>query len=141
MADRNFSKAVEGWVRGTTVEMDQQVRAIILALFRSVILGTPVDKGRARGNWQTTVGAPAVGTLDTHDPSGAGSVADVTANSGGSGVVTWLTNNLPYIGKLEFGGYRDGPKTIGGFSTQAPQGMVRVNLARIAALLQSNRRP
>jgi hypothetical protein len=59
---------------------------------------------------------------------------------GGLGSLTWLSNNLPYIEKLEYGGYPDGPNTIGGFSKQAPAGMVRVNMARITAHVRAARR-
>ena len=48
-----------------------------------------------------------------------------------------IQNNLPYIKKLEFGGYTDKSeteKTIGGFSKQAPQGMVGLTLAKAEQL-------
>jgi len=44
-----------------------------------------------------------------------------------------IQNNLPYIKKLEYGGFTVKPeteKTIGGFSKQAPQGMVGLVLAK-----------
>jgi hypothetical protein len=52
-----------------------------------------------------------------------------------------IQNNLPYMGVLEFGGYpknpvnggvneKGEPKTVGGFSRQAPNGMVGVTLAK-----------
>lgn len=42
----------------------------------------------------------------------------------------WVTNNVPHARVLEFGGYPNPPKggtgrTIGGYSTQAPNGMAR----------------
>jgi hypothetical protein len=41
------------------------------------------------------------------DPDGTAAIADVMANMGGAGKVTYLTNNLPYIQQLEYGGYPD----------------------------------
>jgi hypothetical protein len=46
----------------------------------------------------------------------------------------YMTNALPYIRILEYGGYPNPPKrptgkTINGFSTQAPGGMVRISVA------------
>ena len=46
-----------------------------------------------------------------------------------------VTNNLPYSEVIEFGGYKDGPNTTGGFSKKAPQGVVRVNIMRFNKLL------
>ena len=46
----------------------------------------------------------------------------------------FISNNLPYITTLEYGGYPKHPKggkgkTVDGFSRQAPEGMVGVTLA------------
>lgn len=173
---RQFSATIRDWVAKTKKVVDADVRAIEIALFSGVILATPVDTGRARGNWQTTVGGPATGTVDRLDPSGGEAIQDVAQNIGGAGKVTWLTNNLPYIEVLEYGLYPDPPKrgtriegarkttlgastavfsahiglrqavaqglrtrepatyeirTVGGYSKQAPSGMVRINMARI----------
>jgi hypothetical protein len=47
-----------------------------------------------------------------------------------------LANNLPYANVIEYGGYQgDGPNTVGGFSKQAPQGVVRVNVLRFQQLI------
>lgn len=47
----------------------------------------------------------------------------------------YIANNLPYICKLEYGGYGDNSpsgKTKGGYSIQAPQGMVGVTMGNIS---------
>jgi hypothetical protein len=133
-----FSAGIRRYVDGVKVDVDRQVRGITLALFKSVIVGTPVDTGRARGNWQTSIGAPEVGVVDRLDPSGAAAIGEVRKNMGGVGHITWLANNLPYIEKLEYGGYPEGPNTVGGFSRQAPAGMVRINMARIDGIIREN---
>lgn len=102
-------------------------RTATLELFSGVIKATPVDTGRARGNWQTTVGAPAKGRLEREDKSGSEAIAEVEAKTPeGAGQVTMLTNNLPYIDELEFGS-----------SKQAPQGMVRTNLTRLQKMVDA----
>lgn len=83
--------------------------------------------GRFRGNWQTSVSAPAKGALDRVDPSGASAVADVAVNMGGAGSITYLTNNLPYAQVLEYEAH----------SSQAPAGMVRIAMARITQNIPS----
>ena len=48
-----------------------------------------------------------------------------------------LTNNLPYAKVIEFGGYpSSGPNTVGGYSKQAPAGVVRVNSLRFQSLIR-----
>jgi hypothetical protein len=158
MAD-TFSVQVDDWVKKAKGKVDQKVRAITLALFSGIIKATPVDPGgdiaghvggRARGNWQTSVGSPAAGVIETVDPTGATAIAGVLANMGGAGKVTWLTNNLPYISVLEFGGYPDPVKrgtrlkdggyeirSVGGYSRQAPAGMIRINMARVQQIVAS----
>ena len=52
-----------------------------------------------------------------------------------------MANNLPYAHVIEYGGYPgDGPNTVGGFSKQAPAGVVRVNVARFEAILEEQAR-
>lgn len=124
-------------------ENEQTRRAVILEVFGSTILDTPVDTGRARGNWQTSVAQPinSESTRTGEAPSMA-ELQRVTAQSKW-GEEVWMTNNLPYIGKLEYGGYPNPPrnpltsKTINGFSRQAPNGMLRRNIRRVYQILRS----
>lgn len=98
---------------------DKIVRAVTLSLFNGIIRDTPVDTGRARGNWQTTVGQPASGEIDRLGASTA--IAEVEAKTPpGAGQETYLANDLPYIEQLE-----------NGSSKQSPEGMVRRNMDRI----------
>lgn len=126
-------------------ENEQTRRAVILEVFGSTILDTPVDTGRARGNWQTSVAQPVNGeTGRTGEAPSMAELQRVTAQSQWGDDV-WMTNNLPYIGKLEYGGYPNPPrnpltsKTINGFSRQAPAGMMRRNIKRVLQILQSRR--
>jgi len=114
-------------------ETDEDRKAITIKLFNSVIQDTPVKTGRARGNWQCSENAPLTHEIDRQDKSGSSAkndVLDVVLASSPDGSV-YLTNNLPYAQRLEFG-----------HSGQAPQGMVRKNMARIQQILretQSNK--
>jgi hypothetical protein len=102
-----------------------------------IIYGTPVDGGRARGNWQATLGSPATGEVATFDRDGASTLAGAVAMAGqAAGNVFYLTNNLPYIRTLEYGMYGTGPgatvkTTRDGYSIQAPYGMVRVSVQSV----------
>lgn len=103
------------------------VRKCALAVDASVVIATPVGEGRARGNWQVALNAPATGELDVKDPSGAGAIAQGKAVIAGyqrSGGSINITNNLPYIGRLN-----------DGWSAQAPAGFVqKAVLVGIAAI-------
>ena len=86
----------------------------------------PVDVGRARFGWAMSDGTPS----SWLPPEGASGDGPNNATFGKPFQITWIVNNVPYIGVLEFGGFPgDGPKTSGGFSTQAPGGWVRKSIA------------
>jgi hypothetical protein len=121
----------------TVRRLDLFGRKIALELFRRVIYKTPVDSGRARANWQVTIGSAASGTVEIDDTNGSATMTRATAASRGfrAGDIIYLTNNLPYIMKLEEGGYPDGPKTVGGFSRQAPAGMVALTVQEFAIVV------
>lgn len=121
----SFAGDVEAYAKKAGSSLDETSRAIVLELFGSVIKDTPVDTGRAKGNWQTTIGAPASGTVDRLGESEA--LADVSQQTAsfGAGKVIYLSNNLPYIYRLEYDGW----------SQQAPSGMLRKNVARIQSIV------
>lgn len=111
----SFSKQLTAFVSGTQEKIDKTVKGATVTLATNVITETPVDSGAARGNWQASVGQPKTGVLDRIGADAA--IAEVEAtvpNEAGS--VVYLSNNLPYINKLEYG-----------HSDQAPHGMVRTN--------------
>jgi hypothetical protein len=99
-------------------DMDQFMRAVKISLMNGVIRDTRVDTGRLKGNWQTTTGSEATGTVDRFDPGGGMAQADVRATVQGD-TVDYLTNNLPYAEVWE---ERDG--------------MVARNVARLDRILR-----
>ena len=111
----NTIKATEKTARGTAI-----------ALWRAVILDSPVDSGRFRGNWFASQGKPVEITSTTTDKSGSRSVQRATNFVLGANDWRdlWLANNLPYAQRLE-----------NGWSDQAPAGMVRVNVVRFQSIL------
>ena len=99
---------------------DKVVRETTIMLAQSVVVKTPVDTGRARGNWVFGVGSPDASTTENTDKSGAKTISKMIGQIGrtGAGGVTYITNNLPYIKRLESGRW----------SGQAPNGMVRLTV-------------
>ena len=132
------------------VEIKEVRTSYAFALFRSIVLKTPVgnpdfdkDSGRARANWQITKGSPANGVVEK-ERKGLPKKDEVPVVNGDESI--FITNNLPYITTLEYGKYPNPPKvgshtrkgvkpsrtevlSVNGFSKQAPEGMVGVTLA------------
>lgn len=134
----SFEASIENFIRKAKKNPELVVRQVTIKLYSQIILASPVDTGRFRMNWQASYGKPKDGILIANDPTGARAISNVTEFVLNS--PKWdefrLTNNLPYAEVLEFGGYPgDGPNTVGGFSKQAPNGMVRVNVARFQRLI------
>ena len=119
----SFQADIAKFAEKAGLSLDKTVRMVTVELFSSVIKSTPVDTGRARGNWQTTQRSAASGEVDR---SQADALAELNENAGGAGSVTYMTNNLPYARRLEEG-----------YSDQAPAGMVRVNFTRVESLISA----
>ncbi len=114
--------ASEKKIKGDFKKFHQQV---IAELFRRIVRRTPVDLGRAIGNWQISFGGPATSSLlvtDTED--GANTIAreiskleDIPPFS-----LVYISNTLEYISYLEY------EKR----SQKHPEGMVEISLTELA---------
>ena len=133
----SFADQVARFEKDALRKMNLAVRKISLEIFSRVILKSPVDTGRFRGNWQVAIGSVPSGTLELDDKTGTATVskADLKLVGAKAGDTIYLANNLPYAVRLEEGGYNDGPKTVGGFSRQAPAGMVALTVQEFAAIV------
>ena len=115
-------------------------RAAGIRIFSDVIHDTPVDEGRLRGNWFLTTGTPSKQKKKNAKDRGTRYIAAKFPEEA-LGKRIFLTNNLPYAAVVEFGRYPNPAKrgsynkrtkkytvnTVGGFSRQAPVGMMRKN--------------
>ena len=139
----SFDDQVKAFAKKANMSVEKTIKGTSIKLFSAVIKSSPVYSGRFRANWTAAGVQPSTVTTDMTDKSGAASTGAMVnyINSAKGQVVFTLANNLPYAYKLEYGGYPgDGPKTVGGFSKQAPQGFVRVNVARFQAILDEQAR-
>lgn len=121
-----FASDLRKFAEATGKSLDATCRGVAIKWFSSTVMSTPVDTGRLRGNWMLTRDNPAGGISARLDPSGAAVLSDITLHVGGVGTVNYLTNNLPYAEAIEYG-----------HSKQAPEGMVRVNFARIKGIISN----
>lgn len=120
-----FSIPIAALAERMKEDLDTAVRKATLRLFRSVVLRTPVDTGRARANWNVSFGAADYSvTVSTNQARGLAEAEKALALPVGG--ITYISNGLPYIRLLEHG-----------YSRQAPQGMVRLAAAEFARAVQA----
>lgn len=159
----SFSLDVASFAENFEDGAEQAVRATAIVTFGNIIKLTPVDEGRVRANWFATGENPS-GRVDNNkqDNSKDGKTTANAATNIIVGLKAWdtftLTNNLPYVTVLENGGYPDPVKkgtrinkvgtrknpitpvyekrSKAGYSKQAPNGMVRLAIARANRVLE-----
>ena len=121
-----FANQMKAWERKTERKMDLAVRKIALEMFRKIILKSPVDTGRFRGNWQLAIGSVPEGTLELDDKTGTATIAKGAATALGfnAGETIFFANNLPYARRLEEG-----------YSQQAPNGMVALTIQEFQSVV------
>lgn len=123
----SFTTDMNRFAKKATQAHDKITRVATLELFSGIVKATPVDTGRARGAWTTSVGA-STDSPERLDKSGGAAIAEVSEKTpAGAGQLTYLSNTLPYIMDLEMGS-----------STQAePGAMVRMNMARVQRMVNA----
>jgi hypothetical protein len=106
-------------IRSTQVAggAERAIRRAAVAADTALVMTTPVDTGRARGNWNVSVGRIDDTVYSSNFPGPSEALAQGQMTIGkwklGSGVI-FIANSLPYIQRLE-----------DGYSAQAPSGMVQ----------------
>lgn len=131
MAD--FFDVVSEWIEETEVKIDDILQTIIIQVGTMVVRLSPVDTGRFRANWHLSIDAESGTSSTAFDQEGQSTINLIAseANRFTAGQVAYIQNNVLYGNDLEWGLY-NGPTqkvTAEGFSTQAPNGMVRVTEA------------
>lgn len=95
-------------------------RKAMIDLDGFVVRSTPVATGRARSNWIPSINAPSYAASATESksapPQSASMIGRVKPYS-----ISYLTNSVPYINKLN-----------DGHSRQAPKNFVKLSIRRVA---------
>ena len=114
-------------VREFTEIPEKQVRGSLIAMGTRIIKRSPAKTGRFRNNWQFSIDSPLSGGSRSGDKNGTAAQMELakSAQKMTLGNKFYMTNNLPYAEKLEYGS-----------SKQAPNGMVRITLAEYQDLLE-----
>ena len=111
-------------------QSEAKIKKAFIGLSTDIIMDTPVLSGRLRNNWMVSVNK---GSNETTERTGNESIGRVNAVKFKLGDTLYLTNNLPYAERIEFGLYPSPSKTgktVGGYSVKSPQGMVRKNIIK-----------
>lgn len=121
-----FIRDIEVEFNAAQEELRTIIARIALEAVTKIVMRTPVDKGRARGNWFVQIGGSGTDVTEAFDPSGSATIqranGALSAYRAYDGFpVISIYNNLPYINALEHG-----------HSNQAPEGMVSVTAAELA---------
>lgn len=125
----SFSDDLRRFAEKTNRDVNQVIRGTAIRLFSAIIEDTPVDLGRLRANWMTSVGNPNYSISDNTDKDGSLTVSKMMGivNGAQPGSDFHMTNSLPYAYRIEFEGWSH---------EKAPQGMVRKNVIRFQELVR-----
>lgn len=113
--------------------------AVFQEIYTNLLMLTPVLTGHARHNWQTNVGSPITEEIEgvagveetgqtlTGDETGA--ISDMRSQYlGSASLAIFITNNAPYIQKLDAGS-----------SSKAPAGIVLPAISASLAVLKDKK--
>ncbi len=138
MTRNTFSDDIKKFAEKTETTLDQVVIDYVTGVSLRIIEETPKGRpelwqgeappgyvgGRAQANWIPSIGTPDQTEVNSTDEN-RGSSQVLAIQSQIPGNIYYLTNNVPYIERLEYG-----------WSTQAPNGMMRRTLREARSILR-----
>ena len=124
-----FSQRIKEIAISVGKNVNKTVHQVALLAVREVVLGTPVDTGKARSNWLVKLGSPDRRVIE---PLAPGAASSQSALDHAQSVIAvrinediYISNNVDYIGKLN-----------DGTSAQAPPGYVQSAVLRAARIVE-----
>ena len=125
-----FAKRIALRARQVETGASKAVRALSLIINQVIITETPVLSGHARANWQVGISTPITSEIDEEDPSGTSTIERnaniIRQRPPGKDII--LSNNVPYINKLNEGS-----------SSQAPAQFVQIAVAEAIVAAKKTR--
>lgn len=123
----SFSLDMNTFVKKAGGNADKVVRKTAIGLFSAVMRSTPVDSGRARGAWMFSINKFSDTTpINIRSDSEVENEIIMGTASYKAGDTLTLSNNVNYAERLEYG-----------WSKQAPQGMVRLNILKFQTFVDN----
>jgi hypothetical protein len=110
----SFNVDLNKFATSMDIELETVVRKLAFEVYKGVTQKTPVDTGRAKANWM--LGYGSINSTITNNTT----FTLVQPPKGSGKRPIYITNNLPYISKLE-----------NGSSKQAPNGMVNLTMNEV----------
>lgn len=123
----SFAAQLQAFGELVQQDADEVFQIVATEVGQSVINLTPVDTGRALSNWNAGINAPDDVYRETEDPLDSKTSARLAGEfqSLKFGDTAYITNATPHVPFLEYGS-----------SKQAPNGMIRITLARFNNIVQ-----
>lgn len=123
----SFAAQLQAFGELVQQEADEVFQIVATEVGQSVINLTPVDTGRALSNWNAGINSPDDVYRETEDPMDSKTSARLASELKGLkfGDTAYITNATPHVPFLEYGS-----------SKQAPNGMIRITLARFNNIVQ-----
>lgn len=101
------------------------VRGTLLSLSSAVVKDTPVVSGRLKSNWIPSINSPKLTEAGITSEAAVISEISAVVSNLKLGNTFYLTNNLPYAVRIEYG-----------YSKKFPEGMLRRNVAKYAQAIR-----
>jgi hypothetical protein len=122
----NASQVATRWADKAHRRAEHIARSAVMQLGAETVLGSPVDTGRFRGNWQFGTTLPEGEVIGPFSPNVMPDFSEVESTLD-LGDTAFLINNLPYARALEYG-----------HSKQFPAGIVRLVAKRWPAIVMAS---
>ncbi|UPT52970.1 minor capsid protein [Hafnia phage yong3] len=126
----DFAKQLQAASQKIVVQTSEQAGKAAEMLFDRVVDDTPVLTGALKGAWAASQVAPLLADTRKPDPNGTATKAEIKAVIAGlpktKDWTVFLANPKKYGPRIEYMSH----------SAKAPYGMVRINLAKLPALIR-----
>lgn len=123
---KEFHGDIDRWINAVNDGLEDCIELFAVKVHTDLVMRSPVDTGRYRGNWQVTANSPPLYALNQYDKHGDKTIAEgkraIFAIMRGGGAVRsiYFSNMLIYANALEYG-----------HSKQAPAGVLGIVAAKL----------
>lgn len=123
---RKFVGEIDAWIKHAETAVETATEIFIRDVHSALVMASPVDTGRFRGNWQITFNEVPLHALARYDKSGSSTIREEQSKTygmfsrGGAVTSVHFSNMLIYANALEYG-----------HSQQAPAGVLGIVAIRL----------
>lgn len=127
---RKFKGDIDAWIKAAESTVEEAVEIFVRDVHTALVMRSPVDTGRFRGNWQITFNSIPNHAINRMDKGGSTVISEEQAKTygmfkrGGAITSVHFSNMLIYANALEYG-----------HSQQAPEGVVGLVAMRLRSYM------